>query len=148
MLNCRHVVQAIRISNSRSDGLSRDPSSPPRPWCRLGDFHHDGLQPLPHLPKVRIRSSAVLRYHVCDTLLAVEKAISIRLDDEAQRALGALTATGRKQSEVVREALIELAHRQDRVSLVAEVERLNADPRDRAEKAQIGRLMDALRAKG
>jgi predicted transcriptional regulator len=89
-----------------------------------------------------------LQYHVCDTLLAVEKAISIRLDDEAQRALGALTATGRKQSEVVREALIELARRQDRVSLVAEVERLNADPRDRAEKTHVARLMEALRAKG
>ena len=78
----------------------------------------------------------------------MEKAISIRLDDEAQRALGALTGTGRKQSEVVREALIELARRQDRVSLVAEVERLNADPRDRAEKAHVARLMEALRAKG
>jgi len=89
-----------------------------------------------------------LQYYVCDTLLVVEKAISIRLDDEAQRALGALTATGRKQSEVVREALIELARRQDRVSLVAEVERLNADPRDRAEKAHVARLMEALRAKG
>lgn len=89
-----------------------------------------------------------LQYYVCDTLLAVEKAISIRLDDEAQRALGALTATGRKQSEVVREALIELARRQDRASLVAEVERLNADTRDRAEKAHVARLMEALRAKG
>jgi Arc/MetJ-type ribon-helix-helix transcriptional regulator len=78
----------------------------------------------------------------------VEKAISIRLDDEAQRALGTLTATGRKQSEVVREALIELARHQDRKSLEAEVERLNADPRDRAEKAHVGRLMEALRAKG
>lgn len=89
-----------------------------------------------------------LQYYVCDTLLAVEKAISIRLDDEAQRALGTLTATGRKQSEVVREALIELARRQDRVSLVAEVERLNGDPRDLAEKARVARLMEALRAKG
>jgi Arc/MetJ-type ribon-helix-helix transcriptional regulator len=78
----------------------------------------------------------------------VEKAISIRLDDQAQRALGVLTATGRKQSEVVREALIELARRQDRVRLVAEVERLNSDPRDRAEKAHVARLMEALRAKG
>jgi hypothetical protein len=78
----------------------------------------------------------------------VEKAISIRLDDEAQRALGALTATGRKQSEVVREALIELAHRRYRVGLVAEVERLNADARDRAEKARVARLMEAIRAKG
>ena len=78
----------------------------------------------------------------------VEKAISIRLDDEAQRALGALTATGRKQSEVVREALIALARRQDHADLAAEVERLNRDPRDRAEKVRVARLMEALRAKG
>jgi Arc/MetJ-type ribon-helix-helix transcriptional regulator len=76
----------------------------------------------------------------------VEKAISIRLDDEAQRALSALTASGRKQSEVVREALVELARREDRASLADEVQRLNADPRDRAEKAEIARLMERLRA--
>ncbi len=78
----------------------------------------------------------------------MERAISIRLDDEAQRALGALTAAGRKQSEVVREALVELARRQDRAGLAAEAERLSADSCDRAEKADIARLMDALRAKG
>jgi Arc/MetJ-type ribon-helix-helix transcriptional regulator len=88
----------------------------------------------------------VLQYYICDTLIAVEKAISIRLDDEAQRALSALTASGRKQSEVVREALVELARREDRASLADEVQRLNADPRDRAEKAEIARLMERLRA--
>lgn len=78
----------------------------------------------------------------------MEKAISIRLDDEAQRALGALTATGRKQSEVVRDALIELARRQDRANLAAEAASLNSNARDRAEKATIARLMEALRAEG
>jgi Arc/MetJ-type ribon-helix-helix transcriptional regulator len=78
----------------------------------------------------------------------MERAISVRLDDEAQRALDALTASGRRQSDVIREALVELARKRDRSSLTAEVERLRADPRDRAEKARIAKLMDALRAEG
>ena len=78
----------------------------------------------------------------------MERAISVRLDDEAQRALDVLTASGRRQSDVIREALVELARRRDRVSLAAEVERLISDPDDRAEKARVARLMDALRAEG
>jgi Arc/MetJ-type ribon-helix-helix transcriptional regulator len=77
----------------------------------------------------------------------VAKAISIRLDDEALQALEVLTAQGRKQSEVVRDALVELARRRDRAQVAAEVERLNADPTDRAEKAKIASMMEALRAK-
>lgn len=78
----------------------------------------------------------------------MERAISVRLDDEAQRALDALTSSGRRQSDVIREALVELARKRDRATLAAEVERLRADPADRAEKARIAKLMDALRAKG
>lgn len=78
----------------------------------------------------------------------MEHPISVRLDDEAQRALDTLTATGRRQSEVIREALVELARKRDRASLAVEVERLRADPGDRAEKARIAKLMDALRAEG
>jgi Arc/MetJ-type ribon-helix-helix transcriptional regulator len=76
----------------------------------------------------------------------MEKAISIRLSDDAVRALGALTATGRKQSDVVREALVELARRRDRASLAVEAARLTADPADRAEKADIATMMEDLRA--
>jgi Arc/MetJ-type ribon-helix-helix transcriptional regulator len=78
----------------------------------------------------------------------MDRAISVRLDDEAQRALDALTASGRRQSEVIREALVELARKSGRAGLTAEVERLRADPEDRAEKARIAQLMDALRAEG
>ena len=78
----------------------------------------------------------------------MERAISVRLDEEAQRALDALTSTGRRQSDVIREALVEMARKRDRAGLAAEVERLKADPKDRAEKARIARLMDALRAEG
>lgn len=78
----------------------------------------------------------------------MERAISVRLDDDAQQALDALTASGRRRSDVIREALVELARSRDRSNLAAEAERLNADRTDRAEKARIARLMDALRAAG
>jgi Arc/MetJ-type ribon-helix-helix transcriptional regulator len=78
----------------------------------------------------------------------MERAISVRLDDEAQRALASLTAAGRRQSDVIREALVELAQKRDRASLAAEVQRLASDPGDRAEKVRIAKLMDSLRAEG
>lgn len=82
----------------------------------------------------------------CDTLAQVEKAISIRLDEEAQEALRALTGSGRSQSEAVREAIVELARRGRRSDLAAEAKRLSIDRDDRAEKARVARLMESLRA--
>src|SRR5207245_8605669 len=84
----------------------------------------------------------------CDTISRVEKAISIRLDEEAQEALRALTGSGRSQSEAVREAIVELARRGRRGDLVAEAKRLSVDRDDRAEKARVTRLMESLRAAG
>ena len=78
----------------------------------------------------------------------MEKAISIRLDDDAQHALRALTKSGRTQSEAVREALIALARSRRRADLAKEVDRLNADRNDRAEKARVAALMESLRAAG
>ena len=79
---------------------------------------------------------------------AVEKAISIRLDEEAQEALRVLTRSGRSQSDAVREAIVEMARRGRRRDLVAEAKRLSHDPEDRAEKARVARLMESLRAAG
>jgi Arc/MetJ-type ribon-helix-helix transcriptional regulator len=78
----------------------------------------------------------------------VEKGISIRLDDEAQEALRALTGSGRSQSDAVREAIVELARRGRRGDLAAEAKRLSVDRDDRAEKARVARLMESLRATG
>lgn len=78
----------------------------------------------------------------------MERAISIRLDEDAQHALRALTKSGRTQSEAVREALIALARSQRRGDLAKEVDRLNADRSDRAEKKRIAALMESLRAAG
>ena len=78
----------------------------------------------------------------------MEKAISIRLDEEAQEALRSLTRSGRSQSEAVREAIVELARRGRRGDLAAEAKRLSADRGDRAEKARVAQLMESLRAAG
>lgn len=78
----------------------------------------------------------------------MEKAISVRLDDEAEEALRALTGSGRSQSEAVREAIVELAKRGRRGDLAAEAKRLSSDRGDRTEKDRVARLMESLRAAG
>jgi Arc/MetJ-type ribon-helix-helix transcriptional regulator len=78
----------------------------------------------------------------------VNKAISIRLDEEAQEALRSLTGSGRSQSEAVREAIVELARRGRRGDLAAEAKRLSANREDRTEKARVARLMESLSATG
>lgn len=75
------------------------------------------------------------------------QAISVRLDDEAERALRALEATGISRSEAIRSALIEAARRLRRSSeLAAEVAALEADGADRAEMLEVAGLMESLRA--
>ena len=76
----------------------------------------------------------------------MERAISIRLDDDARYALRVLTRSGRSQSEAVREALIALARSRRQADLAKEAERLSADRSDRAEKKRIASLMESLRA--
>lgn len=78
----------------------------------------------------------------------MEKAISIRLDEEALEALRSLTGSGRSQSEAVREAIVELARRGRSGDLAAEAKRLSTDREDRMEKARVARLMESLRAAG
>ena len=76
-------------------------------------------------------------------------AISVRLDDEAARALRALEAAGMSRSEAIRSALIESARRvQRRSELAAEVAALEADDADREEMLAIANLMESLRASG
>lgn len=74
-------------------------------------------------------------------------AISVRLDDEAERALRSLEAAGLSRSEAIRSALIESARRMQRRSeLAAEVAALEADDADREEMLEIACLMESLRA--
>ncbi len=75
------------------------------------------------------------------------RAISVRLDDEALRALSNLQATGLSRSEAIRKALVDTAARLRRQeSIAAEVRALEADQADREEMIAIAALMESLRA--
>jgi hypothetical protein len=77
------------------------------------------------------------------------QAISVRLDDEAERALARLEATGLSRSEAIRRALVAAAERlQRRDQLAAEVAALEADEADREEMLAVASLMESLRAPG
>jgi Arc/MetJ-type ribon-helix-helix transcriptional regulator len=77
------------------------------------------------------------------------RAISVRLDNEALRALGQLEATGMTRSEAIRAALVGAASRlRDKQALAAEVATLEADEDDRAEMLAVADLMESLRASG
>jgi Arc/MetJ-type ribon-helix-helix transcriptional regulator len=75
------------------------------------------------------------------------QAISVRLDDEAERALRTLEAAGLSRSEAIRSALVDAASRLRRRSdLAAEVAALEEDETDRDELLAVAGLMEALRA--
>lgn len=75
------------------------------------------------------------------------KAISVRLDDEALRALRRLEAAGLSRSEAIRKALVESAARlRTKEALRAEAEALEADEQDRREMLEVAAMMERLRA--
>jgi antitoxin component of RelBE/YafQ-DinJ toxin-antitoxin module len=75
------------------------------------------------------------------------KAISVRLDDDAERALRLLEATGLSQSEAIRTSLLASADRmRRRRELAAEVAALEADEDDRVEMLAVASLMESMRA--
>ena len=75
--------------------------------------------------------------------------ISVRLDDEALRALTTLEGTGLTRSEAIRKALVAAASRlHDKEMLAAEVAALESDDEDRAEMLAVVDLMERLRAPG
>jgi Arc/MetJ-type ribon-helix-helix transcriptional regulator len=84
-----------------------------------------------------------------DTVLGMAKAISVRLDDEAERALARLESTGLSRSDAIRTALVGAADRLHRSeALAAEVAALEADEADRDEMLAVAGLMESLRAAG
>ncbi|MEX0667401.1 MAG: hypothetical protein WD313_03640 [Acidimicrobiia bacterium] len=71
--------------------------------------------------------------------------VTIRLDDEATRALSRLMAVGFDRSEAINKALVDAAdHMSDRQALAAEVSALASDPDDRAEMIAVTDLMEIL----
>lgn len=84
-----------------------------------------------------------------DTFSSVSDLISVRLDDEARRALAELEATGLSRSDAVRRGLVAAAQRlRDRQRLIDEVAELAIDEVDRAEAAEVAAMMEDLRAPG
>ncbi len=83
----------------------------------------------------------------CDTVSSVSRAISIRLDEEAERALLRLEASGMNRSEAIRTALVESAQRlRQRQQIADEVAALEADEADREEMLEVASFMERLRA--
>lgn len=77
------------------------------------------------------------------------KAISVRLDDEAERALRTLESTGMTRSEAIRSSLLSSAARlRHGHGLAVEAAALEADESDRAEMRAVAELMESLRAPG
>ncbi len=77
------------------------------------------------------------------------KAISVRLDEETQRALQTLESSGLTQSEAIRTSLMASAARLRRgQELAAEAASLEADETDRQEMLNVASLMESLRAPG
>lgn len=77
------------------------------------------------------------------------KAISVRLDEETERALRTLEASGLSRSDAIRSALVSSADRLRRGrELAAEVAALEADEADRDEMLAVSSLMESMRAPG
>jgi len=71
-----------------------------------------------------------------------EKAISVRLDAEAQRALGVLMRDGASQSDVIRSALISASRTARHERMEADAKRLANDPADLKLIAEIHDFFD------
>ncbi|HKP18729.1 MAG TPA: ribbon-helix-helix protein, CopG family [Gaiellaceae bacterium] len=72
------------------------------------------------------------------------KMVSLRLDDEAARALALLTAGGKSRSDAIRDALLETARRTRSEALRAEAEAAARDRADLAEARATLEFMESL----
>ncbi len=75
------------------------------------------------------------------------KAISVRLDEDVQRALATLEAAGISRSDAIRKAILDAASVAKRhAALRREVAALERDEMDREEMRSVATMMEALRA--
>ncbi|HWJ98603.1 MAG TPA: ribbon-helix-helix protein, CopG family [Acidimicrobiales bacterium] len=80
-------------------------------------------------------------------MLVMPRAVSVRLDEDAIRALRIIEATGLSRSEAIRAAIMGQAGRlREPASLAAEVAALEANETDRAEMAIVASIMEEGRA--
>lgn len=132
--------EGIRPTNQngpRGTASARHRSTPPRPFTGA------------HTPGTRRRLTVVASCITFRHTALMAKAISVRLDDEAERALRLLESTGLSRSEAIRSSLLASADRmRRRRQLAAEVAALDSDDDDRAEMLAVASLMESLRAAG
>ncbi len=75
------------------------------------------------------------------------QAVSVRLDEEVQRALHTLEASGMNRSEAIRKSILDAASALRRKeTLRIEAAALEADEEDRQEMQEVASLMERLRA--
>ena len=73
-----------------------------------------------------------------------EKAISVRLDSQAQRALEVLMRSGASQSDAIRSALMSAARNARHEQMEEDAKRIANDPDDRARIAEIQEFFGEL----
>ena len=73
-----------------------------------------------------------------------ERAISLRLDEDAAGALELLMRDGKSRSDAIREAIVDTARRRLYEVAQADAARVAADADDRREVAAVQALMEAL----
>jgi predicted transcriptional regulator len=79
----------------------------------------------------------------------MSNAVSVRIDDDVQRALLTLEASGMSRSEAIRKSILDAASALRRKeALRAEVAALEADEEDVKEMRDVALLMESLRASG
>ena len=119
---------------------NRSTDTPPTSSPHSSLEHH-----APHNPKPEPGGANCTTFR--DTFGGMSSAISVRLDDEAERALRVLNACGMSTSDAIRSSLIESARRVRRSEALAqEVAELEADEADRAAMLEVAGLMESLRA--
>ncbi len=87
-------------------------------------------------------------YHIRHTA-KMAKAMSVRLDEETERALQTLESSGLTRCEAIRTSLLASAARLRRGrELAAEAAGLEAEEADRQEMHAVASLMESMRAQG
>jgi uncharacterized protein YoaH (UPF0181 family) len=150
-VSSRVRIESMIVSNDKND-------RPARPGTVADLSGCDSLDRSPRSPRVRParrrpavdttgNSGKYVSRSVIRSPLVAATAISVRLDDDAVRALHELEAAGLSRSEAVRAALVAAARRlRDRQRLSAEVAELEADDEDRCVMRAVAEVMEDLRA--
>jgi len=114
---------------------------------RRGHSPRRGIAHEPGRGVPRFPPRLCLSYRVSLYTRVMTKAISVRLDEDVQRALATLEAAGISRSDAIRKAILDAASVAKRhAALRREVAALERDEMDREEMRSVATMMEALRA--